>query len=176
MFSHRCHVLGVLMVTRAEVTQRGGDMAAASAVVAAVSVGHVAPVATEIRPLPVAEVASLSADSSMRYGMARVDHSGRFTERGIVDALGWTVGQRLRVDVVTPVVVLRADPSGDSVVCRKVSVALPSRVRLRCGIQSGDRVLLAAAVDLGVLVVHPVAAVEAMVVRYHATLTQRDVS
>lgn len=95
------------------------------------------------------------------------------TERAIVDSLGWTRGQLLRIGMVAQVIVLSADPSGESLICRKASVTLPARVRLRCDVHTGDNVLLAAAVEHGVLAVHTAASLDAMVAQYHSTLTEQ---
>lgn len=47
---------------------------------------------------------------------------------------------------------------------------MPVAVRRWCAVRAGDRVLLVAAPDRGVLVVHTMAALDAMLGRYHAAL------
>jgi hypothetical protein len=56
----------------------------------------------------------------------------------------------------------------------KGHVLIPAAVRHWCVVGAGDRVLLAAAPDHGVLVVHTMAALDAMVMRYHASLLGGD--
>ena len=64
---------------------------------------------------------------------------------------------------------LTADPTvGPLAVSRQGRVHLPAAVRHACGIRPGDRLLLAAEPTDGVLVVHPLAALDAMVSRFRA--------
>ena len=51
-------------------------------------------------------------------------------------------------------------------------VFLPAAVRRWCGLEAGNQAFLAAAPEHGVLVVHTMATLDAMVVRHHATLAE----
>jgi len=59
-----------------------------------------APVAP--RPLPLSRLPRLPRETSMMYGIARVDPSGRVTSRGITNAVRWRPGDRLAM-TLTPV-------------------------------------------------------------------------
>lgn len=102
--------------------------------------------------------------------MGRVDASGRVAERAVIGALGWQSGDRLAMSLVEGSVLVRPDPAGVFVLSGRPYVVLPARVRLRCGVRVGDQVLLAAWPEHGVLLVHPLAAVEAMLAEHHAAL------
>jgi hypothetical protein len=51
---------------------------------------------------------------------------------------------------------------------------LPAPVRRRCGLHPGNRVLLAADPEHGVLVVHPLSALDTMITAYHTALLGGD--
>lgn len=60
----------------------------------------------------------------------------------------------------------------DAVFCvsRPGQIRLSAAVRRWCGLTAGDRVLLTADLDAGVLVVHPPTAVSALVADIHAAV------
>lgn len=126
------------------------------------------------RSLPLAELAVLPRDVSMLYGMGRIDASGRISERSIVREFGWTPGERLDVRKVSQAVVFCSDPDGPYSLTDRSCLAVPAALRVRCGLAAGDRVFLAAAPQHGVLVVHTLAALDEMVLRYHASLGGED--
>jgi len=75
-----------------------------------------APVAP--RPLPLSHLPRLPSETSMGYGIGRVDPSGRVTSRGITDALRWRPGDLLAMTLTPSAVVLcpysRRAPSGSA--------------------------------------------------------------
>ncbi|WP_406071257.1 AbrB/MazE/SpoVT family DNA-binding domain-containing protein [Micromonospora sp. NBC_01638] len=104
----------------------------------------------------------------MLYGLAAIDVSGRIADRTIIRALGWAPGTRLHIREGSGVIVVRLDRQGVFTVTGQGHLHLPSAVRHWCGLTAGDRVLLAANPPEGLLVVHPPAALDAMVVAVHA--------
>jgi hypothetical protein len=54
-------------------------------------------------------------------------------------------------------------------------VFVPASVRRWCALEAGDRVLLAAAPDSGVLVVHTMATLDAVLERHHAALAGGEI-
>jgi hypothetical protein len=92
-------------------------------------------------------------------GVAVVDRSGRVRDRVLMDALGWADGERLSIDVQPGALVLRPDADGAIRMDARDQVVLPAGARTLVGIASGQRVVLAALPDVGVMVVHPVEAV-----------------
>jgi bifunctional DNA-binding transcriptional regulator/antitoxin component of YhaV-PrlF toxin-antitoxin module len=77
------------------------------------------------------------------YGTSRVDASGRVTSQAITRVLGWRPGDRLTMTADVGVVLARRDPYGMITVPARGTVAIPAALRHRCGLQPGDRVLLA---------------------------------
>lgn len=128
-----------------------------------------------VRSLPVAEVPVPTSEPTMVYGMGRVDASGRISQRALVRALGWQPGQRVAVELVAGSVLVRPDAAGTVVLGGKPYVVLPAAVRLRCGVRAGDAVLVAARLDRGVLVVHPLSVVDGWLAEHHAGLLGGEV-
>jgi len=106
----------------------------------------------------------------MHYGLARIDASGRVSDRSMLKTLGWCPGNSLQITVVDSAVVVHPHPAGIFVVPPRPYLVLPALVRRRCGIHAGDRLLLAADPGPGVLVVHPLAALDELLVAHHASL------
>lgn len=120
------------------------------------------------RRLPLPPLAATPPESSMLYRIAAVDERGRIAESAITGAVGWQPGERLGVDLLsTTTVAVRADPGGLVPLARRGHFPLPVPVRRWCGLAPGDRVLLAASGDEGLLLVHTMAALEAMVAAFH---------
>jgi bifunctional DNA-binding transcriptional regulator/antitoxin component of YhaV-PrlF toxin-antitoxin module len=94
------------------------------------------------RPLPLA--GPLAGPGGTVYGMCRIDASGRLTSQAISHVLDWRPGDRLTLTADAGVVVARRDPHGMVIVPARCAVAIPAPLRHRCGLRSGDRVLLAA--------------------------------
>ncbi|WP_406083502.1 AbrB/MazE/SpoVT family DNA-binding domain-containing protein [Micromonospora zamorensis] len=107
---------------------------------------------------------------TMAYGLAAIDNSGRIADRAIIRVLGWGPGTRLHIREASGVIVVRLDRQGVFTVTGQGHLHLPAAVRHWCGLTAGDRVLLAASPADGLLVVHPPAALDAMVVAVHADL------
>ena len=77
-------------------------------------------------------------------GFGQIDASGRVADRVTVTALGWRPGDRLILTVAAGVVLARRDPGGPVTMPTRPYVAIPAALRHRCGLEPGDRVLLAA--------------------------------
>ena len=76
------------------------------------------------------------------YGIGRIDASGRIADRAVISALGWRGGDRLTLTADAGVVTARRDPGGMITLPGRAYIAIPAELR-RCGLQPGDRVLLA---------------------------------
>ncbi|WFE52964.1 AbrB/MazE/SpoVT family DNA-binding domain-containing protein [Micromonospora sp. WMMD1155] len=117
-------------------------------------------------PLPLPDLPTPRAGSTV-YGLAAIDVSGRIADRMIVRALGWACGTRLHIHESAGLIVVRLDPQGVFTLTGQGHLHLPAAVRKWCGLKPGDRLLLAADPDGGVLVVHPPAALDAVVAQIH---------
>ena len=97
------------------------------------------------RPLPLARPAAVpSAPADVVYGIGRIDASGRIADQGILTAMGWRGGDLLTLTAEAGVVTARRDPGGMVTIPRRGYIAIPAALRLRCGLEPGDRVLVAA--------------------------------
>jgi bifunctional DNA-binding transcriptional regulator/antitoxin component of YhaV-PrlF toxin-antitoxin module len=114
------------------------------------------------RRLPLARLVEARARSTV-YGLTAVDVHGRLADRVVVKALGWRPGDPLCLQVTASVIIIVADPGGALTVSGQGRVHLPAAARYASGIKAGDRVLLAAEPGDGLLRVHPLAALDAMI-------------
>jgi hypothetical protein len=110
-------------------------------------------------PLPLPSLISRRT-SSVVYGLAALDDRGRLADRVVMRALGWYAGQRLTIDETAGVLTVHSDPNGDYQVTGQGNLRLPAALRHRCGLATGDRVLLAANPDRSRLVIYPPAALD----------------
>lgn len=106
----------------------------------------------------------------MLYRIAAVDDRGRLAEHTLVNALGWQPGQRLRIETLsTTALAMTPDTDGLLPIARRRHLPLPAGVRRWCVIRPGDRVLLAANPQRQLLLVHTMAALDAMITSFHTT-------
>jgi hypothetical protein len=121
-------------------------------------------------PLPLVQLLPRPRTGTLRYGMAQVSATGVVSNRSTIQALGWRCGDALHVVVVGGSVVVHRSAGGAFRMAAKPYLVLPSAVRRRCGLRPGEQVLLAADPDLDVLVVHPLAALDSMILAFHTGL------
>jgi hypothetical protein len=119
-------------------------------------------------PLPLTDLGRLPRDASMLYDIGRVDGSGRIASNDIVNALNWTSGSKLDVILTPQSIVLRSAPDGLFSVPHRPCIVIPSHARRPHGINPGDRVLIAAAPEHGLVIVYPLSALDEMISRYHS--------
>ena len=117
---------------------------------------------------PLTDLHRLPHDTSLLYGMGRVDTSGRVANGDIIEALRWRTGDRLEMILSQGAIVIRASPDGLFSVPRRPRIIIPARARRGCAIGPGDHVLLAAAPDYGIVIVYPLPVVDEMIARYHS--------
>jgi hypothetical protein len=126
------------------------------------------------RGMPMAGLPAFPRDASMRYAIVALDNRGRLADQSIMAALRWGPGQRVDIGISAGAVVIQARDEGVFRLNAKRHVFVPAAVRRWWALAAGDRVLLAAAPDHGVLVVHTMAALDAMLVRYHTAVGGGD--
>lgn len=119
------------------------------------------------RPLPVPPLRGRPTPGVV-YGVATVDRCGRLASRHLLRALGWPPGRRLEIRDADDVLVIHADPAGAFRTTGHGDLRVPARVRRRCGLLVGDRVLLAADPASDRLLVFPPTVVDAMIAARHA--------
>jgi bifunctional DNA-binding transcriptional regulator/antitoxin component of YhaV-PrlF toxin-antitoxin module len=123
----------------------------------------------EVSPLALPGLRAVS-QARLYFGTATMDRSGRVYDRAAVVLLGWAPGDRLLLTVLDTSVVYQRRGDGVFAMTSKPYVIVPAPVRARCAIHTGDRVLLAADPSQDALVVHPPAAVTAMLSHFHTRL------
>lgn len=125
------------------------------------------PMAASHRPLPLPTVPTPRTGAAV-YGLAAVDCRGRVADCTVFAALGWVAGTPLAISVTDGTLVIGTDPCGVFGMTSQGHLRLPAPVRHRCGLASGDRVLLVAYPARDVLLVHPPAVLDVLVAESHA--------
>jgi hypothetical protein len=122
------------------------------------------------RPLPLARpVPAPPAPEDVVYGIGRIDSSGRIADRTVTTALGWRGGDRLTLTADAGVVTARRDPGGMVTLPARAYITIPAALRRRCGLNRGDRVLLAAVLHEDTLAAYSLAVVD-QAIRAHGAL------
>jgi hypothetical protein len=149
----------------------------AQCVVAALALPASIPAPSQpLRPPPLTSLHQLPHDTSMLYGIGRVDTSGRVANGDIVEALRWRSGDKLEMIFSQGAIVIRASPDGLFPVPRRPRIIIPATARRRCAIRPGDHVLLAAAPDYGIVIVYPLPVVDEMITRYHSASSAAELT
>jgi hypothetical protein len=120
-------------------------------------------------PLPLSRL-PMTRQASTVYGLATLDTHGRIADRAVMTALGWAPGARLAIAENNGLIVVSAAAHGVFRLTAQSHLLLPATVRQWCALTTGDRVLLAAELDAGMLVVHPPVALDAMTAPIHAAV------
>ncbi|WP_162834438.1 hypothetical protein [Amycolatopsis circi] len=107
--------------------------------------------------------------SSIAYAICRIDESGRFHDKDIIETASWLPGERLQVQFIRGVAAFTPTPYGPLSVPRRRSVAVPSHTRRLLGLEPRDKALLAAAPESRIVIVYPKSAIDEMVRRFHST-------
>jgi hypothetical protein len=145
-----------------------GARTAAQKIIAALALPLPPASAEPLRPLPLIGLHQLSRDTTMLYDIGRVDDSGRISNRDIVRALAWQPGDKLDVIPALSGIVILSSPDGLLTVPAKLCIAIPAAARRLHNIETGDHVLLAAAPEYGLVVIHTRQAINDMLARYHS--------
>lgn len=126
-------------------------------------------------PLPLSRL-PVTREGSTVYGLATLDTHGRIADRTVIAALGWAPGTRLAIAENSGLIVVSSVRHGVFRLTAQGHLRLPATVRQWCALTMGDRVLLAAEIEAGVLIVHPPAALDAMTAPIHAVVLGGDVA
>jgi bifunctional DNA-binding transcriptional regulator/antitoxin component of YhaV-PrlF toxin-antitoxin module len=124
--------------------------------------------AQPLHPVPLIDLRQLSRDATMLYGVGRVDASGRVANRDIIRALGWQPGDKLEVIPTLGCIVILSSPDGLLCVPDRPRIVIPAAARRVRNIETGDHVLLAAAPEYGIVIIHTPQAINDMLARYHS--------
>jgi bifunctional DNA-binding transcriptional regulator/antitoxin component of YhaV-PrlF toxin-antitoxin module len=152
----------------------GDARTAAQAIVAALALPLAPASAEPLRPLPLINLHQLPRDTTMLYGVGPVDASGRVKNSELVRALGWQPGDKLEVIPSLGGIIIFSSPDGLFTVPFKPCIVIPAAARRIHNIQPGDHVLLAAAPEYSVVVIHTRQAMNEMLARYHSAFPPRS--
>ncbi len=147
----------------------GGSRPAAQEIIKALALPAPGAAPGPARPLPLTRLQRLPRETSMLYGIGRVDSSGRVANREITEALHWRPGDRLEIVLMPSAIVIRACPDGPLRVPQRPSIVIPRPARTLHRIEAGDHVLLAAAPAYDLVMVHTLSALDDMLASYHST-------
>jgi hypothetical protein len=120
---------------------------------------HAGVVALARQPLPMPDL-SPPRTSAVVYGASAVDDRGRVADRFVIRALGWPAGHRLDIRESAGTLTVVPDPDGSYQVTGQGYLRIPAEIRHRCGLATGDRVLLAADPDRSHLAIYSPAALD----------------
>jgi bifunctional DNA-binding transcriptional regulator/antitoxin component of YhaV-PrlF toxin-antitoxin module len=104
-------------------------------------------------PLPLPSLISRRT-STVVYGLSALDDRGRLADRVIMRVLGWAAGLQVDIRETGGVLTVLTDPEGAYQITTQGHLRLPAPLRHRCGLQIGDRILLAADPDRSRLAVY----------------------
>ena len=107
------------------------------------------------------------SDRSLTYALSRVDESGVVAATHVLERLGWRTGDRLAVTTARNIVVVRRKRDGIVAVPKRPLLVIPDAARRTCGIRTGDSLLLAAAIEVDTVLIHPPAVLDKMMTLYH---------
>ena len=86
----------------------------------------------------------------------------------VTDVAGWSPGDTLGIAVTDSYIVFHPDPRGLITVTRSQAVSIPATARHRLGIETGDRVLLAAHAGHGMIIAYPLTTLDRALAEFHA--------
>jgi hypothetical protein len=98
-----------------------------------------------------------------------VDVHGRLGDRSPVLLMGWQPGHPVAVTLAAGAIIIASRPGARGAVARQGHLRLPASIRSACRLQPGDRLLVAAHPDAGLLVAYTPSAIDQMILGYHTT-------
>jgi len=119
------------------------------------------------RLLPLAPLVDPRTGATV-YAMAAVDVHGRIVSRTALGCFGWVTGMRVQMQVLARSIAVTVNGDGPQSVVSPGALRPPAALRQWCGLRPGERVLLAADQDGGVLLVHPPAVLDHVLPRSDA--------
>ncbi|MFY1702967.1 hypothetical protein ACN28G_14670 [Micromonospora sp. WMMA1923] len=125
---------------------------------------HHAPGSTPTAPrrLPLPPPMPFTGDTETFFTITTVDNRGRLAGRSPVRQMDWPPGQRLDLTARQGIVAAVARPSGRWTVTSQGHLRLPQGLRHHLRLRPGGRVLVAAHRTDGILLVHPLDLLDAL--------------
>jgi hypothetical protein len=117
-------------------------------------------------PLPLIKLTERRKGTAV-YGLTTLGHNGRLADTKVFGALGWVADVRLDIRQSANLILVAADEHGLFRLNKLGRFHLPAAARNFCRLSTGDRLLLAAYPEGGLLVVHAPAALDEVVERVY---------
>jgi hypothetical protein len=136
--------------------------------------GGVGPIRAEAKigtPLPIPELLPDVVDPlPALYSIVKVDSSGRVADNTVMTALSWPPGAPLDFRVAGTAIIVRHVPGGLYNRSTQACFTIPSRIRQRCRIAVGDRVILTAVPRRDLVIVTSVRVLHDALSDYHRAI------
>jgi hypothetical protein len=127
------------------------------------------------RPLPMAQLPDTAPESMTNLVVTKMDLHGRLADRTPLQALRWSPGQPVTFAADSHRGVLLIRRGGLEAITGQGHLRVPARVRHMLRLSAGERLLVAAFAQHDLLIVHTMAAVDAMMLAYQANINRREV-
>jgi hypothetical protein len=118
--------------------------------------------------LPLPWLGRPETSGSIHYAVTAIDVWGRLADRSTLRSLNWQPGLTVAVSVTRGAAVVMPHGDGRYAITREGRLRLPASIRHLSHLQAGDRLLVAACADHDLLIAYPMAALDTMVLAYHA--------
>jgi hypothetical protein len=149
--------------------------AAGMAPIADESLAEESPFGISVRGLPLIELRDGNAEGARYCVATTVDYRGRFADRTPLKIMGWEPATSITISMIPNAGIILVRRGGADAVTRQGHLRLPPNIRHGCRIRTGDRVLVVAHLDDGVLVGYTPFAMDAMASAYHASIATLDI-
>lgn len=126
--------------------------------------------------LPLPPLSAPAPPPSLYFTVTPVDVRGRLADRSPIRVLGWRPGQPVTITVLQQAIVVTAQAGEAESITRQGHLRIPARIRHVCGLNAGDRLLVAAAPTPGVLVVYTMGLLESILLEHHAATSPGEVT
>jgi hypothetical protein len=111
----------------------------------------------------------------LEFALCLLDDSGRLAGRPLFELLGWSTEHPLKQSLGRGYIALQPAKDGGLSLDKRMRLGLPPGLQRYCGLRSGDKVLLVAAPEHRMLIVHPMANLAHMTRTFHAEQLQQNV-
>jgi hypothetical protein len=155
---------------RADITTRPARRTTAERIVQVLRLPNTGPDPAPPQPLPLSRLPHLPRETSMLYTIGRLDRSGRITNGPITDALRWQPGDRIGIALAPGAAIYRPAADGQLRTPPRPCIIVPASARHFLGIAPSDNVLLAAAPEYRIVIVHSMRAVDDMLVSFYTEI------
>ena len=106
---------------------------------------------------------SRPADAAVHYALTATDRRGRLADRSSVNSMGWAPKQPVAFTAVNDTIAVRKAADPRTALTEEGFLRLPADLRHRCHIDVGNRLLVAAYRDVGLILICAVAVLDDLI-------------